>query len=200
MEAGYRVHLANTAAIVQYSGLKYSDDDTDAAWLAKLLRLGLLPEGSIYPKAERAVRDLLRRRQCLVQQHTANILAVQNLFSRNRGRSISANAARRLTPESVAELVADTNLALAIQGTVLAMRGQQAAIERLEREAWRQTKATPTWRALQTVSGIGRILGLTIVLETGPIERCAGVAHKLARACDHMLREGSAFDVNRAFA
>ncbi|MEY6434293.1 IS110 family transposase [Thioalkalicoccus limnaeus] len=271
MEAGYRVHLANTAAIVQYSGLKYSDDDTDAAWLAKLLRLGLLPEGYIYPKAERAVRDLLRRRQRLVQQHTANILAVQNLFSRNRGRSISANEVRRLTPESVAELVADPHLALAIQSTVLAMRGQQAAIELLEREAWRQTKATPTWRALQTVSGIGRILGLTIVLETGPIERfghvghyasycrCVGsqhvsngkqkgqgntkngnkylawayveaanfavrynpqikryyqrkraktkavvatkaVAHKLARACYHILREGSEFDVNRAFA
>jgi transposase len=47
MEAGYQVHLANTAAIVQYSGLKYSDDDTDAAWLGKLLRLGLLPEGYI---------------------------------------------------------------------------------------------------------------------------------------------------------
>lgn len=271
MEAGYRVHLANTAAIVQYSGLKYSDDDTDAAWLAKLLRLGLLPEGYIYPKAERAVRDLLRRRQRLVQQHTANILAVQNLFSRNRGRSLSANAVRRLTPESVAELVTDPNLALAIQSTVLAMHGQQAAIELLEGEAWRQTKATPRWRALQTVSGIGRILGLTIVLETGPIERFAGVghyasycrcvgsqhvsngkqkgkgntkngnkylawayveaanfavrynpqikryyqrkraktkavvatkavAHKLARACYHILREGSAFDVNRAFA
>jgi transposase len=271
MAAGYQVHLANTAAIVQYSGLKYSDDDTDAAWLAKLLRLGLLPEGYIYPKAERAVRDLLRRRLSLVHQHTANLLAVQNLFSRNRGRSISANEARRLTPESVAELVADANLALAIQSTVLVMRGQQAAIQLLERQAWRQTKETPAWRALLSVSGIGRILGLTILLETGPIERfadvghyasycrCVGsthvsngkqkgkgntkngnkylawayveaanfavrynpqikryyqrkraktkgvvaikaVAHKLARACYHMLREGSAFDVNRAFA
>ena len=271
MEAGYRVHLANTAAIVQYSGLKYSDDDSDAAWLGKLLRLGLLPEGYIYPKAERAVRDLLRRRLHLVQQHTGNILAVQNLFSRNRGRSISANDVRRLTPESVMELVPDPNLALAIQSTVLAMRGQQAAIELLERAAWRQTKDTQSWRALQTVSGIGRILGLTIVLETGPIERfaavghyasycrCVGsthvsngkqkgkgntkngnkylawayveaanfavrynpqikrydqrkraktkgvvaikaVAHKLARACYHILRDGSAFDVNRAFA
>ena len=47
MEAGYRVHLANTAAIVQYEGL---NDDSDARWLAKLLRLGLLPEGYIYPK------------------------------------------------------------------------------------------------------------------------------------------------------
>jgi len=50
MEVGYRVHLANTAAILQYRGLKYSDDDSDAAWLAKLLRLGLLPEGYIHPK------------------------------------------------------------------------------------------------------------------------------------------------------
>ena len=41
MAAGYRLRLANTAAIVQYEGLKYADDDTDARWLAKLLRLGM---------------------------------------------------------------------------------------------------------------------------------------------------------------
>ena len=35
MEADYRVHLANTAAIVQYDGLKYSDDDSDARWLTQ---------------------------------------------------------------------------------------------------------------------------------------------------------------------
>ena len=55
MEAGYAVHLANTAALVQYSGLKYSDDESDARWLAQRLRRGELPEGYIYPKAERAV-------------------------------------------------------------------------------------------------------------------------------------------------
>src|SRR2546428_40531 len=62
MEADYRVHLANPAAIQQYNGLKYTDDHSDARWLAHLLRLGVLPEGYIYPKAERAVRDLLRKR------------------------------------------------------------------------------------------------------------------------------------------
>nr|VFJ95219.1 MAG: Transposase [Candidatus Kentron sp. LFY] len=62
IEAGCWVHLANTAAIVQYEGLKYADDDSDARWLAKLLRLGLLPVGYIYPKADRAIRDLLRKR------------------------------------------------------------------------------------------------------------------------------------------
>ena len=67
MDAGYRVHLANTAAIKQYEGLKYTDDRSDARWLAHLLRLGVLPQGYIYPKAERAVRDLARKRCQLVQ-------------------------------------------------------------------------------------------------------------------------------------
>jgi hypothetical protein len=49
MEKGHRVHLANTAAIQQYNGLKYTDDHSDARWLAHLLRLGVLPEGYIYP-------------------------------------------------------------------------------------------------------------------------------------------------------
>jgi transposase len=47
MEARYRVHLANPAAIQQYNGLKYTDDHSDARWLAHLLRLGVLPEGYI---------------------------------------------------------------------------------------------------------------------------------------------------------
>jgi transposase len=58
METGYQVHLTNIRAIQQYGGLKYTDDHSDARWLTHLLRLGLLPEGYIYPKEERAVRDL----------------------------------------------------------------------------------------------------------------------------------------------
>jgi transposase len=49
MDQGHRVHLANTAAIQQYHGLKYTDDHSDARWLAHILRLGVLPEGYIYP-------------------------------------------------------------------------------------------------------------------------------------------------------
>jgi transposase len=52
MEHGYRVHLANTAAIQQYNGLKYTDDDSDARRLCFLTCL--LPQGDpIYdPKNE----------------------------------------------------------------------------------------------------------------------------------------------------
>jgi transposase len=50
MDEGHKIHLANTAAIQQYEGLKYTDDQYDARWLAHLLRLAILPQGYIYPK------------------------------------------------------------------------------------------------------------------------------------------------------
>jgi hypothetical protein len=86
------LHSTNSVtAIQQYNGLKYTDDDSDAHWLAHLLRLGVLPEGYIYPKQERPVRDLLRKRSQLVRQRTANLLSIQNLVTRNTGSSISGN-------------------------------------------------------------------------------------------------------------
>lgn len=91
MEAGYRVYLANTAAIQQYEGIKFSNDFSDAQWLAHMLRLGILPEGYIYPKEDRGVRDLLRKRMQLVQQRTRNLLSIQTQASRNTGHSWSAS-------------------------------------------------------------------------------------------------------------
>jgi len=177
METGYRVHLANTAAIVQYEGLKYSDDDSDACWLAKLLRLGLLPEGYIYPKAERAVRDLLRKRGQLVRQRTANLLAVQNLLARNLGYSLSANAIKRLALEAVDRLLPDAYLALAVKSNLAIMRSLDESIEQLEKTVKTCIKPRPEFQPLLSVSGIGDILGLTILLETGEISRFTQVGH-----------------------
>jgi hypothetical protein len=62
----YKIHLANPAAIRQYDSLKHTDDQWDSFWLAHMLRLGILPAGYIYTKAERPIRDLLPRRGLLV--------------------------------------------------------------------------------------------------------------------------------------
>src|SRR5713101_5281951 len=104
MEAGYPVKLANTTAIEQYSGLKHTDDESDAEWLAEMLRLGILPTGYIYPKAERAVRDLLRKRAHLVRQRTMNLLSIQNLVQRNTGGRLKSGQVKALDPEQPAQL------------------------------------------------------------------------------------------------
>jgi transposase len=89
MDQGYPVMLANPAAIDQYDGLKDANDLTDAAFLAHLTRLGILPTGYIYPKEERPVRDLLRRRTLLVRHRTAIKLSLQNMFIRQAALNIN---------------------------------------------------------------------------------------------------------------
>ena len=175
MEAEYRAHLVNTAAVQQYEGLKYTDDDSDARWLAHILRLGILPEGHIYPKEERAVRDLLRKRSQLVRQKTANLLSIGNLLTRNTGSSISANRIKRLTAQEVGRILTDGDLALAVKANLSVMRCLEAEIATLERVVKERVKLKPAFRYLQTVNGIGETLALTIMLETGDIGRFATV-------------------------
>ncbi|MBN2395728.1 MAG: transposase [Candidatus Atribacteria bacterium] len=83
MDQGYRVHLANPSAIQKYKGLKHSDDTHDAVWLAEMFRLDILPTGYIYPREQRAIRDLFRKRGHLVKLRTSLILSLQNIISRN---------------------------------------------------------------------------------------------------------------------
>src|SRR5919198_2549294 len=132
MEADYRVHLANPAAIQQYSGLKYTDDHSDARWLAHLLRLGVLPEGYIYPKATRAVRDLLRKRAHLVRQHTANLLSIQNIILRNTGTRLSTNRIKSVSQAEVDALFPDADQVLAVTSSLVVLNCLRQQIKTLE--------------------------------------------------------------------
>lgn len=177
MEAGYRVHLVNTAAVKQYEGLKYTDDDSDAFWLAHLLRLGILPTGHIYPKQSRAVRDLLRKRGQLVRQRTTHILSIENLYARNTGNRLSCNATKSLTQEQVQQQFDDPNVALAIDSNRIIMNALDQQIKVLEQAIVKQAKLEPRYRYLLSIGGVGEILALTIMLETGDIERFAQVGN-----------------------
>jgi hypothetical protein len=91
MDAGYSsAYLANPSAIKQYEGLKHSDDQHDAFFLAQLLILGILPQ-------EGPVRDLARKRMFLVQHKTAHILSLQSLIQRHCAMKVRANDMRHLT-------------------------------------------------------------------------------------------------------
>src|SRR5437870_11366167 len=158
MEAEYRVHLANPAAMQQYGGLKYTDDYSDARWFAHLLRLGVLPEGYIYPKAERAVRDLLRKRAHLVRQHTANVLSVQNILVRNTGARFSVKRLQELTKQELTTLLTEETQVLAVTSSLVVLDCLQQQIKTLEKTVHKRLQHTPSYEQLLTVQGIGTIL------------------------------------------
>jgi len=268
--AGFRVHLANPAAMKRYEGLKHGDDESDAQYLAHLLRLGILPTGYIRPPAERAVRDLARKRSQLVRTRTAQVLAVENGFARETGARMSSNLIKRLEVAGLAKIGLGEDVTCALAANVAVIGILNVEIGKLEARLRQRVRPRPRFKVLTTAPGIGEVLGTTIMLETGSIERFAAVgnfasyarcvdskhlsngkkkgegnvrngnkylawafieaanfarrycpearrfydrkkastnaivatkalAHKLARACYHMMKDGQPFDVKRCF-
>lgn len=172
MEQGYSLRLVNTAAVKQYEGLKFSNDQSDAFHLAHLMRLGILPTGYIYPKEQRAVRDLLRKRSFLVRHKTAYTLSAQSLYSRLSGQQASCNVIQRPTAESIyLHNIENANRKVEMQTNLQMIQALSKQIAQLEKLVLGQMKLAPEFQGVKQVPGIGNILALTIALETGDINR-----------------------------
>lgn len=169
---GYTVHLANPAAMQQYTGLKFLDDKHDAFWLAHMDRLGILPQGYIYPKETRPIRDLLRKRGHLVRLRTSLINSLQGILSRNNGCSLNSTKIKQRTTNLVAPLMAENDdLALCGEVSKQSIDHLSFQIEKIEKICSNRIETRKEHRGLQTIPGVGKILSLTILLETGPVSR-----------------------------
>lgn len=172
MDHEYPVVLAHPSEMEPYHGIKEADDLTDAAFLARLARLEILPTGYIYPREDRPVRDLLRRRMLVVQQRTAVILSLQNMAQRQTGRSVGWRALRKLSDEERTELLGDHDcLAFVTAEQVDLIELLSEKIQRFEKKVLEHARLQPAYEYLRTMPGVGVILALTILLETGDIGR-----------------------------
>jgi len=171
MDAGYPAHLTNTWAIKQYDRLKYSDDRHDARWLAHLLSLGILPEGYIYPKEERGLRDLLRRRMFLVQKKAAFLLAIRGAFECRTGMRTRTNDVKKWTIGDISLHIADPYVSLGISCLLGPISAMDKQVKLIEKEVLIRGMLREEFSHLTSVWGIGKILGLTIMYEVGRIDR-----------------------------
>ncbi len=168
---GYPVVLANPAAIEQYNGLKHADDQSDAYFLAELQRLNILPTGYIYDAHLRPVRDLLRRRLSLVHQRTALMLSFKSLYTRTTGQALSLSRLKGLAAAEARTLYAHpaNGLIATLQKEHIAKLDESIAL--IEQTVLASARELPSYAPLQTLPGIGRILGMTITMEIGEIGR-----------------------------
>lgn len=178
MDNGLETHLANPAAIQKYSGLKHADDKSDALWLAEMLRLGILPTGFIYPKETRPIRDLLRKRRHLVSLRTSLIISLKNIIARNCAVTIKANDVKLLKTDVIGPLLEhDDDLAMAGAVSKQTIDYLTRMIRSIEGVVEQREKLQGPYLNLTTLPGVGKILGMTIGLETGPVSRFAGVGN-----------------------
>jgi transposase len=178
MDEGYKVHLANPSAMKMYEGRKHTDDRHDAFWLADLLRLGILPEGYIYPKQDRPVRDLLRKRSHLVRLRTSLVLSLHGIIARNCGVRLSGSDIKALKQDRVSpHLQHNEDLHLAGRVSKEAIDYLTVKIKEIERVVLGRVQLRDEYKGLVTMPAIGKVLALTITLETGPVGRFAGAGN-----------------------
>ena len=147
-----------------------------------MLRLGILPCGYIYPKAERPVRDMLRRRMLIVHQATQTVLSLQSMVTRQTGQTVNTAKLQKWTHEEVNEMFADSYSQETAVAMLELLREQRRIQHSLEKKVLTAVKLQGPFQRLLTMPGIGQILGITITLETGPIERF-GSAGQYASYC-----------------
>jgi len=156
----------------------------------------------------RPVRDLLRRRMLVGQQRTGVILSLQDMARRQTGRSVGWRALRPLSPEERADLLGDHEcLAFVTDEQVDLIEVLTERIKRFEKKVLEHAQLRPAYERLRTLPGVGTILALTIMLETGDIGRFKTVGDytsycRCVQAVHHALRtcpQAKAFyDRNRA--
>ena len=171
MEVGHRVHLANTMAINQYEGLKHTNDETDARFLAQLLRLGILAEGHIPPARDERGEGLVEEEAVIDETSNSAVLEFAEFDSPSHGSSGEREGVKGLDEGSLGELYEDEAAYVGACVTKRQLASLSAGIEEIEAYVQSHCRAQGDYELVTSVPGIGVILGQTILLETGSIHR-----------------------------
>ena len=100
------------------------------------------------------------------------MISLQNILSRNLGRKINVNDVKALKEDRVHPLLEmNEDLSLAGQVSKEAIDHLTHQIYKIEWVVQKKMALKQEYRYLLSVFGVGKILSLTIMLETGPISR-----------------------------
>jgi transposase len=156
-------------------GGKAKNDKIDSAKIAHLLRGGNLPIAYVYPKGMRETRDLLRRRLYLVRHRAEALAHIQNTNSQYNlepfGKKLKLVANREEL--NIAPRFADPSVRKTIEVDLTLIDKYDEMIGDLERYLIRTAKVddVQTYHQLQTIPGVGKILGLVLLYEIHDIRR-----------------------------
>jgi transposase len=137
----------------------------------------ILKEGYIYPKEERPVRDLLRKRGHLMKLRTSLLISLHNTMANVCGARIPSHRVKAKEDHVSVHFCHDESLALMGQVSKTSIDMLTRQIETIESHVEKHCKIEPAYIPFLTLPGVGKILGLTIVLETGPIGRFPAVGN-----------------------
>jgi transposase len=154
-------------------GGKAKNDKIDAHKIAVLLRGGMIPDAYVYPAEMRSTRDLLRRRMHLMRQRAELMGHVQNTNHQYNLPDIGKTIAYKSNRDGVTERFPDASVQSNVALDLKLINAYDELLDKVELEILRHAKHhdAQTFYLLDSVPGIGRILGLVILYEVHDVRR-----------------------------
>jgi transposase len=109
----------------------------------------------------------------LVHQRTSLMLSLKSLHTRMTGRDLSTGRIKALTPPDAEKLFEHPADRLITRLDLQLVEQLGRSIQEIETRILAEAKRMPRYQVLQTMPGVGKILGLTILLETVDPKRFA---------------------------
>jgi transposase len=171
---GLNVHLAHPLGVKAFSYRRVKNDIRDATDLADLLRMGRLPEAWIAPPGTRELRELVRHRAKLVHLRTSLRCQVHAVLA-NQGVTVSVSDLFGLAGTKLLdELVLPEGYRYRVDSLRRLIQTFDVEIDATARLTRERLNADPGYAAVQTIPGVGPILGSVFVAEIGDISRFEG--------------------------
>jgi transposase len=154
-------------------GGKAKNDRIDSEKIARLVQGGLFPMAYAYPRKQRSLRDLLRRRTRFVRQRAVLMTHIQNVNQQANlpelGKVLKAKGERTAVPEHFE----GEDVKLSVEADLAMISHYDQVIARLEQHILTRAKdfQPQALAVLMSVPGIGKIIALTIALEIDTITR-----------------------------
>ena len=170
-QLGANVHLAHPLGVKMFGLRRVKNDERDAADLADLLRMGRLPESWIAPPATRELRGWVRHRAKLVGLRSS----VKNQIYAVLAAAGVAVSMSDLFGVAGRQLLATTLLAVESRSRVDSLlriiEALDFEIDLYARLIAGRLRTDPGYHAIQTIPGVGPLLGAVFVAEIGDISR-----------------------------
>ena len=176
-ELGVDFILGHALYMKAIHGGKAKNDKIDSFKIASLIRGGNFPLAYVYPQAMRATRDLLRRRTKIVR-HGAHLKGhVVNTTSQYNLPPSKVNFKNATARKQVAATFPDPVVQRNIDFDMTLLDCYTEELKKVELYIEHKAKQhNPVHLSLlKSISGIGRILSLTILYEIGNIDRFSSV-------------------------
>ena len=170
---GIRFVLGHALYMKAIHGGKAKNDRIDSLKIATLLRGGMLPQAYVYPAEMRSTRDLLRRRLKLVRQRGELLAHIQNTHHQYNLPTPRVRINYKCHREGLADNFSDPSVSESISSDVELAAHYDRIIKDLELFLTRNAKVHDpnNFFILRSITGVGKILAMTILYEVHDISR-----------------------------